>query len=48
MPRSPAEILVLSTLAGGFITVGALFSTLIAVGTTNEGVTSWETWSREE
>jgi formate/nitrite transporter len=38
MHRSPAEILVLSTLAGGFITVGALFSTLIAVGTTNEGV----------
>lgn len=38
MNRSPAEILVLSMLAGGFITVGALFSTLIATGTSNEGV----------
>lgn len=38
MRRSPIEILVLSMLAGGFITVGALFSVLIAVGTTNEGL----------
>jgi formate/nitrite transporter FocA (FNT family) len=29
----------LSTLAGGFITIGALFSTLIATGTENEGLT---------
>ena len=36
--RTPLEILILSVLAGGFITVGALFNTLIAVGTTNEGV----------
>ena len=36
--RSPAEVLVLSTIAGAFITVGALFSTLIATGTTNEGI----------
>ncbi|MDH3681230.1 MAG: formate/nitrite transporter family protein [Acidimicrobiia bacterium] len=35
--RSPAEVLVLAMIAGGFITVGALFSTLIATGTTNEG-----------
>jgi formate/nitrite transporter FocA (FNT family) len=35
--RSPAEVLVLSMIAGAFITVGALFSTLIATGTTNEG-----------
>ena len=35
--RSPLEVMVLATLAGGFITVGALFSTLIATGTTNEG-----------
>jgi formate transporter len=37
MQRSPSEVLLLSVLAGGFITIGALFSTLIAVGTTNEG-----------
>ena len=36
--RSATEVLVLSMIAGGFITVGALFSTLIATGTTNEGV----------
>lgn len=35
--RSPAEVLVLSMIAGAFITVGALFSTLIATGTSNEG-----------
>ncbi|MFW2333413.1 formate/nitrite transporter family protein [Ilumatobacter sp.] len=33
-----AQVLVLSVIAGGFITVGALFSTLIATGTDNEGV----------
>ncbi len=33
------QILILSVMAGGFITVGALFSTLIATGTENEGVT---------
>lgn len=38
MERTPAEVLVLSILAGGFITIGALFSTLIATGTTNEGI----------
>lgn len=32
------QILTLSVLAGGFITVGALFSTLIAAGAENEGV----------
>lgn len=32
------QVLVLSVLAGGFITIGALFSTLIATGTENEGV----------
>ena len=32
-----SQILILSTLAGAFITVGALFSTLIAAGTENEG-----------
>ncbi len=32
------QVLVLSTIAGGFITIGALFSTLIATGTDNEGV----------
>ncbi len=36
--RSPGEVVVLSVLAGGFITIGALFSTLIATGTGNEGV----------
>lgn len=38
MQRSPAEVLVLSMLAGGFITLGALFSVLVASGTTNEGL----------
>ena len=38
MQRTPVEVLVLSILAGGFITIGALFSTVIAAGTTNEGV----------
>jgi formate/nitrite transporter FocA (FNT family) len=37
--RTVLEVLILSALAGAFITVGALFSTLIAVGSTNEGVT---------
>jgi formate transporter len=36
--RTALEVLILSTLAGAFITIGALFSTLIATGTTNEGV----------
>lgn len=36
--RSVAEVLVLSVIAGGFITVGALFSTLIATGVETEGV----------
>lgn len=36
--RTLAEVVVLSILAGGFITIGALFSTLIATGTDNEGV----------
>ena len=36
--RSVPEVIVLSMLAGGFITIGALFSTLIATGTENEGV----------
>jgi len=36
--RTVPEVIVLSMLAGGFITVGALFSTLIATGTDNEGV----------
>jgi formate/nitrite transporter FocA (FNT family) len=35
--RTPSEVLLLSVLAGGFITVGALFSTLIAVGAGSEG-----------
>ncbi len=35
--RSVSEVMVLSTLAGGFITIGALFSTLIATGAPNEG-----------
>ena len=38
MNRTASEVLVLSVLAGGFITIGALFSTLIATGTDNEGV----------
>jgi formate/nitrite transporter FocA (FNT family) len=37
LQRTPFEVLVLSMLAGGFITVGALFSTLLAVGATTEG-----------
>ncbi len=32
------QVLILSVIAGGFITIGALFSTLIATGTENEGV----------
>jgi formate/nitrite transporter FocA (FNT family) len=39
MSLSPFQVLTLSTMAGAFITVGALFSTLIATGTQNEGVT---------
>lgn len=35
---SVRQVLTLSVMAGGFITVGALFSTLIATGTENEGV----------
>ena len=33
-----SQVLILSTIAGGFITIGALFSTLIATGTENEGL----------
>lgn len=33
-----SQVLILSMIAGGFITIGALFSTLIATGTENEGV----------
>ena len=33
------QILILSVMAGGFITVGALFGTLIATGVDNEGIT---------
>ncbi len=36
--RTVSEVIVLSTLAGAFITAGALFSTLIATGTENEGL----------
>lgn len=32
------QVLILSTIAGGFIAVGALFSTLLAAGSENEGV----------
>lgn len=32
------QVLILSVMAGAFITIGALFSTLIATGTENEGV----------
>ncbi len=32
------QVLVLSVMAGGFISIGALFSTLIATGTDNQGV----------
>lgn len=35
---SIGQVLILSTMAGGFITIGALFSTLLAAGTDNEGV----------
>lgn len=35
---TPATVLVLSIMAGGFITIGALFSTLIATGTEIEGI----------
>ena len=36
--RSWPEVLLLSVMAGGLITVGALFSTLIATGTESEGL----------
>ena len=36
--RSWPEVLLLSTMAGGLITAGALFSTLIGTGTDNEGL----------
>ncbi len=36
--RTVPEVIVLSMLAGAFIAVGALFSTLIATGTSNEGL----------
>lgn len=35
---SSGQVLILSTMAGAFVTVGALFSTLIASGAENEGV----------
>ncbi len=35
---SATKVLILSTMAGAFITFGALFSTLIAAGTENEGL----------
>lgn len=38
MSLSVIQVLILSTMAGAFITAGALFSTLIATGTDNEGV----------
>ncbi len=38
MSLTSLQVLILSTVAGGFITIGALFSTLIATGTENEGV----------
>jgi formate/nitrite transporter FocA (FNT family) len=38
MTLSVVQVLILSTIAGGFITIGALFSTLIATGTENEGL----------
>lgn len=37
MSLSVGQVLILSTMAGAFITAGALFSTLIATGTENEG-----------
>ena len=33
-----SQVLIVSTIAGRFITIGALFSTLIATGTENEGL----------
>ncbi len=38
MSLSVVQVLILSVIAGGFITIGALFSTLIATGTDNEGI----------
>lgn len=38
MRRGLGEIVLLSVLAGGYITIGALFSTLLAAGTTNPGL----------
>ncbi len=38
LSMSAVQVLILSTMAGAFITAGALFSTLIATGTDNEGV----------
>ena len=38
MSLSVSQVLILSTMAGAFITAGALFSTLIATGTENPGV----------
>ena len=38
MALSSWQVLILSILGGGFITIGALFSTLLATGTDNEGV----------
>jgi formate transporter len=35
---NPLRVFALAVLAGGFITVGALFSVLLATGSTNEGV----------
>lgn len=35
---NPMRVFALAVLAGGFITVGALFSVLLATGSTNEGV----------
>jgi formate/nitrite transporter FocA (FNT family) len=37
--RTTVEVGVLSAMAGAFITVGALFSTLIATGADSEGMT---------
>jgi len=36
---NPMRIFLLAVLSGGFITVGALFSVLLATGSTNEGLT---------
>jgi hypothetical protein len=38
MSLTAVQVLILSTMAGAFITAGALFSTLIATGTDNEGI----------